>query len=497
MRCLVKKIVIVIICGLFFFLARQNQIYGQTAQEAHVSGSPNPVGSGARALGMGGAFIGVADDATAASWNPGGLMQLERPEVSIVLSYDKLYEDRSFQENPGASGEYSVSLYDINYLSFAYPFKNTNMIVSMNYQTLYNFNKTHNYDYTYRSLTTSNLETALAVVNTTMDLSGPRQTNVETEGYLRALSPAIAIQLTPSFSLGYTFNFFHPNLGSKWETDYFDNLDGTLEFERVTTLKPPLPPTVTTTTVTYSVTQETRYRDEYRFRSSLNPLEVFNKKASYNIGFLWNINRYFTLGGVYKAPFEATVRYKETFATSQVTANKADPDDVVRTKTPLTIIADEKQEMDMPRSYGLGLACRFTDQFTMDLDVYRTDWQDFVLRQASGRELSLITGQERSEANTDPTHQVRLGAEYLFLIKNKYAVPVRAGLFYDPEPTEDKPDDFYGFALGGGIATGSFVFDLAYQYRWGDDVRKVRLGQEEVFQDVEQHTVYASFIYHF
>ena len=151
----------------------------------------------------------------------------------------------------------------------------------------------------------------------------------------------------------------------------------------------------------------------------------------------------------------------------------------------------------MPRSYGLGLACRFTDQFTMDLDVYRTDWQHFVLRQASGRELSLITGQERSEANTDPTHQVRLGAEYLFLIENKYAVPVRAGLFYDPEPTEDKPDDFYGFALGGGIAAGSFVFDVAYQYRWGNDVRKVRLGQEEVFQDVEQHTVYVSLIYHF
>jgi hypothetical protein len=35
--------------------------------------SPNPVGSGARALGFG-AFIAVADDATAASWNPGGLV---------------------------------------------------------------------------------------------------------------------------------------------------------------------------------------------------------------------------------------------------------------------------------------------------------------------------------------------------------------------------------------------------------------------------------------
>ncbi|MGA1863612.1 MAG: hypothetical protein ACMUHX_00970 [bacterium] len=44
--------------------------------------TPNPVGSGARAMGMGGAFIGVADDATAASWNPAGLLQLRQPEIS-------------------------------------------------------------------------------------------------------------------------------------------------------------------------------------------------------------------------------------------------------------------------------------------------------------------------------------------------------------------------------------------------------------------------------
>jgi hypothetical protein len=42
------------------------------------------VGSGARALGMGGAFLARADDATAASWNPAGLSYLRRPEISLV-----------------------------------------------------------------------------------------------------------------------------------------------------------------------------------------------------------------------------------------------------------------------------------------------------------------------------------------------------------------------------------------------------------------------------
>ena len=35
-------------------------------------------------MGMGGAFLARADDATAASWNPAGLSYLRLPEVSLV-----------------------------------------------------------------------------------------------------------------------------------------------------------------------------------------------------------------------------------------------------------------------------------------------------------------------------------------------------------------------------------------------------------------------------
>ena len=42
------------------------------------------LGVGARALGMGGAFLARPDDATAATWNPAGLSYLRRPEVSVV-----------------------------------------------------------------------------------------------------------------------------------------------------------------------------------------------------------------------------------------------------------------------------------------------------------------------------------------------------------------------------------------------------------------------------
>src|SRR5688572_11660179 len=46
---------------------------------------------GARSLGMGGAFLGLADDASAAEANPAGLTILRKPEFSI--------EARNYEEN--------------------------------------------------------------------------------------------------------------------------------------------------------------------------------------------------------------------------------------------------------------------------------------------------------------------------------------------------------------------------------------------------------------
>ncbi len=87
-----------------------------------IASSPNPVGSGARAIGMGGAFIGIADDATAASWNPAGLIQLENPELSIVGAYFKRTEDFSSPVNPEIANTATVDDANLNYLSASLPF---------------------------------------------------------------------------------------------------------------------------------------------------------------------------------------------------------------------------------------------------------------------------------------------------------------------------------------------------------------------------------------
>jgi long-subunit fatty acid transport protein len=78
---------------------------------------------GARSLAMGGAFLGRADDATAAFANPAGLTNLFSPEISAEVrfnSYDTPYT--SGGSYPGVTRDRaSDNANNLSYLSFVYP----------------------------------------------------------------------------------------------------------------------------------------------------------------------------------------------------------------------------------------------------------------------------------------------------------------------------------------------------------------------------------------
>ena len=179
-----------------------------------IASSPNPVGSGARALGMGGAFIAVADDAAAASWNPGGLIQLKRPEISVVGNWFHRVEDNAFGNNPEASGSQSVSEQDLNYLSMAYPFTlfNRNMIVSLNYQHLYDFTREWDFPFTL----VHRLEAGAT-------LTVERNVHYQQKGSLSAIGLAYCIQVIPQLSFGCTLNLWDNSLSdNQWKAGYHE-----------------------------------------------------------------------------------------------------------------------------------------------------------------------------------------------------------------------------------------------------------------------------------
>jgi len=73
------------------------------------------VGLSARALGMGGAFIGVADDGFASSFNPAGLIQIKKPTVGVsyrFMSLDRKLSFASYQQQ--IKGDAAIGGYWIN-----------------------------------------------------------------------------------------------------------------------------------------------------------------------------------------------------------------------------------------------------------------------------------------------------------------------------------------------------------------------------------------------
>ena len=93
---------------------------------------------GARSLGFGGAFVALADDATASFANPAGLVQLLRPEVSVegrLWSYSTPFTAGGrfsgqptgilLDQSPGfRTGVSSESLAGLSFVSFVYPGNN-------------------------------------------------------------------------------------------------------------------------------------------------------------------------------------------------------------------------------------------------------------------------------------------------------------------------------------------------------------------------------------
>ena len=410
-----------------------------------IPSSFNPVGSGARALGMGGAFIAVADDATAASWNPGGLIQLERPEISMVLEGFRRNEDIAFSGRPEAGGRESVSLGALNYLSAAYPFSflGRNMVVSLNYQRLFDFTRQWKFD----------------LRNDDGDFPREDRFALRQDGELTALGLAWAAEITPLLSAGIVVNRWD----DRWTPNGWDReiafagagIDGGAPFSAA-------------------------YRsfETGTFRGT-----------GVNIGLLWRLATDLTVGAVWKSPFDADIRREIRFSGT-----------VERTGNPEASVTEfsmaTNETLKMPMSYGLGIAWQVTRTFRTALDIHRTEWGDFNLRDAAGRSLSPVSGKPAGESGVGPTHQVRLGAEYLH-IADRFILPLTAGVFHDPAPAPGNPDDIYGFSLGTGIGFGRIHLDLAYQYRFGRKIDGHILEGRGFSRDLSEHAMFGGVVVHF
>jgi len=425
--------------------------------------TPNPVGSGARAMGMGGAFIGVADDATAASWNPAGLLQLRHPEISIAgsLFSGKNYYNTSYGE--GEITDRSPDIFHVNYASWAVPFVlyNRNLIFSLNYQHLYEFSL---------DVATAWREPAGGSTKDIVHKDHKRQ-----RGALCTISPAFAFQIQRFLYLGLAFNFWDDQiLDNGWENIHIQYAEGMgIRDEPIIT--------------------RSQIYERYDF-SGFNMNLGFLLRSDYFR--LFGKKRQIQFGGVLKTPFQADIQHEkqEKFYTRF-------PEDPALNKY-YDRISRNDLALKMPLSYGFGICFNFSESLALSLDLYRTYWDKYVLVYGkSGKEWSPVNKRLKEHANITPTTQVRGGAEYV--IQNpRQDIHLRFGTFYDPEPAGGRPDNIYGISCGSGITYRGkakkelYALDFMYQYRFGERHDAEYMQGKSILSNVKEHYFYISMIYY-
>ena len=159
--------------------------------------SLNRPGSGARAAGMGNAFIAVSDDGTAASWNPAGLSQLLKPEFSLVHSSSRRRRYLDGYRTLDQSSAYTTlatasSIADLEFASAAVPFRLAGKPVTLQvgWQRLYRLaNQLHG-------------DTRRVAVSQTARPESTVRVNGTTDGSIDLWSLAGAVGITNRLSVG-------------------------------------------------------------------------------------------------------------------------------------------------------------------------------------------------------------------------------------------------------------------------------------------------------
>lgn len=522
-----------------------------------VFSAPLPSGSGARALGLGGAFTALADDATAASWNPAGLLQLERPEWSVVYRFSRDRAEHTSDDAGFSAGENETDSDNLNYFSLAYPFHiaplQRNAVFSLNHQEAYDFTQRFTADLSQRQtsrardsrterfsgeqrdvISDSVFDVTVVSKLTTSVMSSFDQLlasdllselDFRQRGVLSALTPALGLELTPKLWVGAALNFYSTDpveggsiqsiTRARYEGRSTGNASifstrttrGTYEYEGVVHLPPggsiPVPIDVPIegdgVIAPFSDSSSSRRNDAVYAKGLYEEINTFEDLEGINgtFGVIYTVNRFLSLGATVDLPWTA----------------EGDQEKIVRNTVTTTDargrVLDELHEEDItskavefrfPTYLALGAVVRWNPSLYSTLDVSQTRWSEFYFQAEGEPRINPLDGSRHDANPLDDCWGVRMGTEYLLVLK-RTEIPLRAGVGWEERPALARPDDYFSVSLGSGLSIGRaparLFLDMAYVYTWSDDVRGIVPEQAGLRSDIEDHQIYLSLIQHF
>ncbi len=344
----------------------------------------NMINPGARSLALAGAFVSLADDATAAQANPAGLSYLLKQEHFIELrGVDNGSRVANLRDSLPAGAQINVltgseidDAHNITFASAVFPIKrftlglSRQVVLNNNASTLNSFS----FQFAGGSSGTSTIQ-----ASGSLDVS---QTNLNVSGGFR---------VNDKLAFGASVAFARLDVNSDVESFIFDpsgNISGS----------PILQPTLDVGT----------------------KIDDGDSAVGFTIGTLIRPAEAFRVGAVYrKAPKFAV--------TEEIVSGGLDVFGVQ------TVLGTRfENQFNVPDSYGVGASWQPFKFLTVAMDIERIEYSDLVDGYVPG--VNTLTGFD-AEFTADDATDYRLGGEYVFLLKNGVILAPRVGVFTQSDNT--------------------------------------------------------------
>lgn len=160
-------------------------------------------GFGARALAMGGAYAGVADDYTAIYWNPAGLADLEKSQFYGEVSHLQYNNSATFKDNLTDESQNYTRLRSLGY-AFPLPTTRGSFVMALGYNRVKDFDQQLIFSGFNRE--SNGLLFTVDDVDYDFDRDVFQTERISDEGGLNQWSLAAGMALSPNFTAGITLN---------------------------------------------------------------------------------------------------------------------------------------------------------------------------------------------------------------------------------------------------------------------------------------------------
>lgn len=440
--------------ALFVALACALPLAAQNVDIEALSGLQFNFGNpGARSLGMGGAFLGLADDASAAEANPAGLSILRKPEVSLEV---RNYLERQLFTTSGTFPEVERTAFTnhsdravITFGSFVYPIKNK-FTLGVYYHEPLN-NEGGGVVAPELNQFTGDVETPLPNFFLRRGGSDPL-TELECENIRNStgdpeecvefrINPFVSALKVRQRTFGVTGAWqLHPkfSIGATARYQLFREEAFTFRFSQPDFLLD-------------SVSVQATAKD--------GDLEVEDESdVTFTAGFKWSPTDKLSVGGVYK---QGPAFAAPTFVAAGV--------------TDFEFVRQANTVFHMPDVAGLGVSFRPIPVLTINVDAVHVKYtnliDDFFASVSDVRDIDAPFG-------LDDVTEIHVGGEYFFATRIPFAV--RAGYWRDPAHSIEwrgpinradyiteamlypEGQDQNHFSIGAGLAWPRFQVDAAY-----------------------------------